>query len=395
MGSLILFVLGVAAPLAAALAVLWIDERRRSYTKMRFDRLTQDNRGLKLALGSRPSVEPMPAITDADRREVNTLVTQLAQNGVLLEWLRLGIKPPAEAGAHLLGVTPQNAALLQQTIADWGAPGVVAALDRLKERLASIAEMEMIWADPHANVERDPSVMLGRAMWTFEPEFVVDEGRFAVDPRFGAVAKSLTGAGLFQSQQGKEGEPTLVVELKSARVTVGADQQLQAWNNVRELIRGGTIRERDPVDVYVVGGAVDELDGNPRVEGRYRNVRITSYDYGHLITRAKRLTFGLYDDLKDGAPFLRQHREDIAAAQRAAEEQAAADASVPDQNTRPAEDADLIRHEEFADGPRRGEYEEETPAASATEIAPAPTLAPVPKPTPTQPARARSKFLAR
>ena len=163
-----------------------------------------------------------------------------------------------------------------------------------------------------------------------------------------------------QAQQGKEGEPTLVVELKSARTTIGADQQLQAWNNVRELIRGGAIRERDPVDVYVVGGAVDELDGNPRVEGRYRNVRITSFDYGHLIARAKRLTFGLYDDLKDGAPFLRQHREDIAAAQQ------------PPKNRPPSVGADPAHRERGADErrsrppsrrcrthPRRGEYEGE------------------------------------
>ena len=143
---------------------------------------------------------------------------------------------------------------------------------------------------------------------------------------------------------------------------------------MRELIRGGTVHERDPVDVYIVGGAVDELDGNPRVEGRHRNVRITSYDYGHLIKRAKRLTFGLYDDLKDGAPFLLQHREDIASAQRAGETHAAAAASAP-----AGDEPDLIRHEEAADGPRRGEYEEKPRA---------------PEPAPAKPARSRSRFAA-
>ena len=145
--------------------------------------------------------------------------------------------------------------------------------------------------------------------------------------------------------------------IRAGRQIVVAQQQLHAWNKVRELIRGGTIHERDPVDVYVVGGAVDELDGNPRVEGRYRNVRITSYDYGHLIARAKRLTFGLYDTLKDGAPFLRQHREDISAAQHAAAGQA------PDAPAEPppaAREPELVRHiEPDAAAPRRGEYEGE------------------------------------
>lgn len=355
MGSLILFALGVAAPLVAAFVVLWIDENRRAYFKTRLERLSQDNRGLKLALDVRAPANEFPVTTDADRREINALAEQLSREGILLHWLRLGAKPPGEAAAQLLGVDENDATHLQQTIGDWGAHGVVAALGQLKERLASIAEMEMIWADPHATVERDPSLMLGRALWTFEPEFAVGEGSYAVDPRIGAIARPAAGAGL--SPQGKDGDPTLVVELKSARLTIGADQQLQAWNNIRKLIRGGDIRERDPVDVYVVGGAVDELDANPRIEGRYRNVRITSFDYGQLIARAKRLTFGLYDTLKDDAPFLRQHREDIAAA-------------------RAAEAGGTVR-QDAADYPRRGEYVQDEPAPASS-----------------RPAHARRKFAA-
>src|SRR6185436_11908292 len=132
MGSLILFVLGVAAPLAAALAVLWIDERRRSYIKIRFDRLAQDNRGLKLALGARPaSPEPLPVTSEAERREINNLAAQLAQKGKLLEWLRLGMKSPGEAGAQLLGVAPKDAEHLGQALSDWGGHGAVIALDQL------------------------------------------------------------------------------------------------------------------------------------------------------------------------------------------------------------------------------------------------------------------------
>jgi len=362
MGSLILFVLGLAAPFAAAIALMWQEERRRSYLKMRFDRMAQDNRGLKLALNNTRQLNAAgSASTGGDRREVAQLLEQLEKDGILLDWLRLATRPPAEASARLLGVNEQQASALHQAIADWGSQGVVAALDQLKGRLAAVAEMEMVWADPHAHLERDSNAMLERTLWVFEPEYVMGEGRVALDPRYGAVAKPVMGAGLVPGP--KEGEPALVVELKNARVTVGGDQQLQAWNNVRELIRGGAIRERDPVDVFVVGGAVDELDGNPRIEGRYRNVRITSYDYGQLIARAKRLTFGLYDQLKDAAPFLSQHREAISAAQQAAVEQAASEASEPapapeeEELRRGADENDHIRHEEFADAPRRTGFE--------------------------------------
>ncbi len=376
MGSLILFVLGVAAPLAAALAVMWLEERRRAHVRMHFDRVSQDNRGLKLALstkdakaaGNAAAAVSVPA--DVDPKEVNRLVTQLAEAGILMEWLRLGLKSPAEVSAHLLGVSEQEAEMLHQATSEWGAHGVAAALDRLKGRLAAVAEMEMIWADPHSHGDRDASAMLERTMWVFEPEYVVGEGRFAVDPQIGAVSKPAVGASLAPGQN-KDGEPTLVVELKNARVTIGAEQQLQAWNNVRELIRGGHVRERDPVEVFVVGGGVDELEANPRVEGRYRNVRITSYDYTHLIARAKRLTFGLYDELKDVSPFLRQHREAIATAEQHAADQAATEASgvsVEDDIVRPADEADTVRHAEYAEAsqPHGGTEPEPPPQTRRT-----------------------------
>jgi hypothetical protein len=81
------------------------------------------------------------------------------------------------------------------------------------------------------------------------------------------------------------------------------------------------------VDVFVIGGSVDEYEGNPRIEGRHRNVRITSYDYGQLVARAKRLTFGLHDELKDIAPFLKHQRDHIAAVQAEAANAAAAEVS--------------------------------------------------------------------
>lgn len=326
MGSFILFILGVAAPLAVAVIVMWNEERRRSYVKMRFERLTQDNRGLKLAIGSAKGAE-LPAQTDAERKEVQELASKLAQNGILLEWLRLGTRAPEEAAARLLGVNAQEASALQSAVAEWGTTGIIAVLDRMKERLASITEMEMVWADPHNQLDRDAGAMAERALWVFEPEYVVNSGDIDVDAKLGAVARPSTGASLHNASS-READPTLVLELKGARVTVGGEQQMHAWNNVRDLMRAGSIRERDPVDVFVIGGSVDEYEGNPRVEGRHRNVRITSYDYNQLIARAKRLTFGLHDDLKDSAPFLRQHREEILEAQQAAANAAAQEASA-------------------------------------------------------------------
>lgn len=383
MGSFLLFLLGVAAPLAVAVVVIWTEERRRSYLKMRFDRLAQDNRGLKLAMGQPTKAPPpqpeLPAGSEAERKEILELANKLANGGMLLEWLRLGTRAPEEAAARLLGVNAHEAGQMQALVAEWSAPGIVAALDRLKERLAAITEMEMVWADPQDTGERDMAAMAERVMWVFEPEYVTGHGDVEVDGRLGAIARPSVAAALQGAS--KEGDPTLVIELKGPRVTVGGEQQLQAWNHVRDLMRAGSIRERDPVDVFVIGGAVDEYEGNPRIEGRHRNVRITSYDYGQLVARAKRLTFGLHDELKDVAPFLRQQREDIAEAQAAAAAAlaAASDASsshalVPveahaphDTDDEPVRDADadgdVVRPVEYADEPGEQAVADETPVS--------------------------------
>jgi hypothetical protein len=368
MGSLLLFLLGVAAPLAVAITLMWQEERRRNYLRMRFERLDHDNRGLKLAMSEKvkqgpPAAPPpaaFPAGSEAERKEILELASKLSNAGMLVDWLRLGTRAPEEAVGRLLGLNAEEAHQMQVLIAEWSVPGIAAALDRLRDRLSSISEMEMVWADAHETGERDAGAMAERALWVFEPEYVVGQGDYELDGRLGAVARPSVGAAL-QNASAKEADPTLVLAFKGPRVTVGGEQQMLAWNTVRDLMRSGSIRERDPVDVYVIGGSVDEYEGNPRIEGRHRNVRITSYDYGQLVARAKRLTFGLHDDLKDVAPFLKQQREHIAEVQSQAANEAAADATdtravpddpLPDPVRDADSDGDVVRAVEYADEPR-------------------------------------------
>ena len=79
------------------------------------------------------------------------------------------------------GLSERDTAILKQALDEWGADGLAAALDSLKGRLAAVAEMEMIWADPHSQLAQEQSEMLERALWVFEPEYVVSDGRFEID----------------------------------------------------------------------------------------------------------------------------------------------------------------------------------------------------------------------
>jgi hypothetical protein len=352
MGStagMILTVLGLTAPALVALAIIWDQERRRSFARMKFGRLAQDNRGLKLALNKTPAgALPLTFSNEAEREEFLELAGSLAANGTLLDWLRLGTKPPLDAGARLLGVNERDAVALRQAVADWTAQGILAVLDRVKVRFTSIADMERVWTASVSDVHLRP--VLDQAMWVFEPDIVVTENAQAVSST-ATLARAVTDLSLDPSRAAQDSGGKLLVELRDVRATVGSEDQLQAWSDVRELMKAGAIRERDSVDVYVIGGSVDDLDGNPRIEGRNRNVRITSVDYTQMIGRAKRLTLGLYDGLQD-APFLRQYRAD-------AEEAAAVEIERQRQEQmtqRMSEEPEL----------RRGEYDESEETAAET-----------------------------
>src|SRR5260221_9104282 len=94
----ILIVLGLAVPTILVLALVWDQERRRSFARLKFGRLAQDNRGLKLALNKTPAGSlPLAFANEEERQEFLELAGTLAANGTLLDWLRLGSKPPLDA----------------------------------------------------------------------------------------------------------------------------------------------------------------------------------------------------------------------------------------------------------------------------------------------------------
>lgn len=355
MGStagMILTVFGLAAPALVALALVWNQQRRSDVLRSKFGRMAQDNRGLKLAMNKSPAgALPLTFSNDAEREEFLELAGTLAANGTLLDWLRLGTKPPLDAGARLLGVNERDAIALRQAVADWTAQGILAVLDRVKVRFTNIADMERVWTASVGDVNLRP--VLDQSMWIFEPDIVVTDAGQAVSST-ALLARAVTDLSLDPSRSAQDAGGKLLVDLRDVRATVGSEDQLQAWSDVRELMKAGAIRERDSVDVYVIGGSVDDLDGNPRVEGRNRNVRITSVDYNQMIGRAKRLTLGLYDDLQD-APFLRQYRadaEEAAAAEleRHRQTQMAHRASdEPDLRRGEADDESIVRHEDEHD----------------------------------------------
>ena len=333
----ILIVLGFAVPVLLVLALVWDQERRRSFARLKFGRLKQDNRGLKLALNKTPGgLSPIASANEQERLGFPQLAGAQAENRTLFGKLRRGAKPPVvDAGVRLLGVSERDAIALRQAVADWTTEGILSVLERVKVRFTHIADMERVWSATAGEVDLRP--VIDQAMWVFEPEIVVTESGQAVSPT-ATLARSTTDLSFDPSRSGQDTGGKILVEMRDVRATVGSEDQLQAWNDVRELMKAGAIRERDVVDVYVLGGSVDDLDGNPRIEGRNRNVRITSCDYGQIIGRAKRLTLGLYDDLQ-AAPFLQQYRANAeAVAQvgieqtRFAEQQRRLSAALDDQD---------------------------------------------------------------
>jgi hypothetical protein len=196
--GLILTVLGLSAPALVALLLIWDQERRRAYARLKVGRLSQDNRGLKLALNKTPAgALPLAFANEHERQEFLELAGTLAANGTLLDWLRLGTKPPLDAGARLLGVNERDAVALRQAVADWTAQGILAVLDKVKVRFTHIADMERVWSASANEVHLRP--VLDQAMWIFEPDIVVTEAGQAVSST-ATLARAVTDLSLDPSR---------------------------------------------------------------------------------------------------------------------------------------------------------------------------------------------------
>lgn len=276
--------------------------------------------------------------------EHNTLLTALDFHGVSQDerarriaatkdlindaqtWLDYVRALPPEAASHLMqNVTPQDLVRLLELQHQWSTAGMESVLQKLAGRLADIADMERVWRDKKALEVRDVTPVVARNLWVFEPDFVIREDRHRVNAsvrtvanelyslevadtisqRPDIVARSRSQFSLQPNHQWQDGEEgTLLLELKNAGTEIGAAEQTQASSYIRQLVRAGALPDREPVDCYVIGGGVHDHEGGPRIEGWYHNVRITSLSYENLIERAKCLTLGIYDQVKDQAPFL-------------------------------------------------------------------------------------------
>lgn len=254
-------------------------------------------------------------------------------------WLDYVRSLPPEAASYLMqNVTPQDLVRLLTIQNQWSTDGLESVLAKLGARLADIADMERVWRDKKALEVQDVTPVVARNLWIFEPDFVVEPQRHRVNAsvrtvanelyaldvadtinqRPDIVARSRSQLSLQPSHQWQDGEEgTLLLELKNARKEIGAAEQTQASSYIRQLVRAGALPDREPVDCYVVGGSVHDQDGGPRIEGWYHNVRITSLSYDHLIERAKCLTLGLYDQVKDVVPFLAAARASATAPEHA------------------------------------------------------------------------------
>lgn len=329
-----LFFVTFAVPAIAFAIMLYLTDRDRESAAQAFDErhavLASEHAGLVSAL------EFDGLSSDERNRRIAAMKDLVNDAQAWLDYIR---SLPPEAASHLMqNVTPQDLVRLLTLQHQWSTDGLESALAKLGGRLSDIAEMERVCRDKRALEVQDVTPVVARNLWIFEPDFVVEPQRHRVNASVRTVANELYALDVadtinqrpdivarsrsqlslqpgHQWQDGEEG--TLLLELKSARKEIGTADQTQASSYIRQLVRAGALPDREPVDCYVIGGGVNDQDGGPRIEGWYHNVRITSLSYDHLIERAKCLTLGVYDQVKDVAPFLAAARANSPALEHA------------------------------------------------------------------------------
>jgi hypothetical protein len=320
-----LFFLTFGAPAIAFAVMLYLSDRDRDRAQQSFEErhaaLGLEHSGLLRAL------EFEGVSGDERNRRIAAMKELVNDAQTWLDYVRA--LPPAAASHLMQNVTPQDLVRMLELQHQWSTDGMEATLSTLRSRLADVAHMDVVLRDQRAQELGHITPAIERGLWTFEPDFVVDPKRHRTNVSVRTIANELYGRDVadtisqrpdivartrsqlslqpnHQWQDGEEG--TLLLELKNTRTSVGTAEQTQASGYIRQLVRTGALPEREPVDCYVIGGGIHDHEGGPRIEGWYHNVRITSVSYDQMIERAKRLTLGIYDQIKDVAPFVVEER---------------------------------------------------------------------------------------
>lgn len=265
----------------------------------------------------RTALEQCPSLSERDLKQLGGVLANLE-----LASSKFGLI------AKLHDLKPHELDQLHQLLEDWTLDMAKVVLDELRSRLRLVDELRKRAFDENAYEVQELQPIFARGLWIFGPEYETIE--FTSNERMTTVIQRIFGqqrsgsrlrpdfvvlpdgsVGLYSyplfddGDQGEIGVAKLViVELKRAGVTVGAEEKDQCWKYVKELDREGLLLGRTRVTCFLLGSKIDPQEVE-KTTHKANAVEIVPMPYNVVLDRAKSRLLKLYDRVRE-APFLQR-----------------------------------------------------------------------------------------
>lgn len=258
--------------------------------------------------------EECPSINEKELENVATILARLEASRSRYALLQ-----------KLHNCSPDDFDKLNEILESWTVETAKLVLDELEDRLSLIAELESKMLDDTADELHDLQPIFDRGLWIFGPEF--ESIHFTSNKTMASVISKLMklsnakgskrrpdyvvlpdGSVSFHSLPTYDGNheedgvaSLVIVELKKPSVALGTKEQNQCWDYVKELMEKGAIKDRTPVNCFLLGKTIQPREEKETTKGA---CVIRPMTFQTVIGRAKSRTLLLYNKVKN-APFLK------------------------------------------------------------------------------------------
>lgn len=259
--------------------------------------------------------EECPSINEKELESVSTILAKLEASSSKYAILQ-----------KLHNCSTDDLDKLNEILESWTVETAKLVLDELEDRLSLIAELESKMLDDSTDELHDLQPIFDRGLWIFGPEF--ESIHFTSNKTMATVISKLmkvshakgskrrpdyvvlpSGSVSFHSLPAYDGSheedgvaSLVIVELKKPSVALGAKEQNQCWDYVKELMDKGAIKDHTPVNCFLLGKTIQPREEKETTKGA---CIIRPMTFQTVIGRAKSRTLSLYNKVKN-APFLKE-----------------------------------------------------------------------------------------
>ncbi|MDP2699693.1 ATP-binding protein [Thalassospira sp.] len=267
-------------------------------------------------------VDQCPSLRESDIVHLSSILANLEKSSSQFGLLEL-----------LHDQAPHDLDALHDILTKWSIGMAKIVLDEIQTRLKIVHELKEKVQIDRVDEVHELQPLFEKGLWMFGPqfesiEFTSNKGMTTVirelfkdselkgtrnRPDFVILPDTSIGfyaRNSYDEEFNENGiDHLVVVDLKTTKLPLGSVEKEQVWKYIKELKSKGKIQAHTRVDGFVLGTEIEPGEGDHTTHGS--NVRVIPMLYDTVLARAETRLLNLYDQVKE-APFLREHKDDLA-----------------------------------------------------------------------------------